>query len=48
MQSALAGSQSKAIRQEWKEGHVKDPERQRNLKSQDPGTKKQVRAVTKL
>ena len=44
MQSALAGSQSKVIRQEWKEAHVKDPERPRNLKNpRDPGTRKQMR-----
>ena len=42
MQSALAGSQSKVIRQEWKEDHVKDPERQRNPKNQEtqePGSR---------
>ena len=42
MQSALAGSQSKVIRQEWKEAHVKDPERPRNLKNQEtqePGSR---------
>lgn len=42
MQSALAGSQSKIIRQEWKEDHIEDPEKQRNLKTQEtqgPGSR---------